>query len=65
MTGSRDVDLIRRIEALERSHVDLAGEIRDLNAVKNMGRGVLWFILKVGTICMTLIGLVWAILTSR
>lgn len=64
MTG-RDVDLLRRVENNERELLAVKAELRDLNAVKNMGRGVLWFVLKVGTVGGTFLGLLWAFWVGR
>lgn len=64
MTG-RDVDLLRRVENNERELLAVKAELRDLNAVKNMGRGVLWFVLKVGTVTLTFLGLLWAFWIGR
>lgn len=60
-----DADLIRRVENNERQLEIVKAELRDLNAVKNMGRGVLWFVLKVGTVAMTFLGLLWAFWIGR
>lgn len=62
---ARDGDLIRRMEDAEKQLRDVRDELNDLNAVKNMGRGVLWFVLKIGTIAATVVGVVWAILAGR
>lgn len=51
---------MRRVEKNERELEAVKAELRDLNAVKNMGRGVLWFVLKVGTVTLTFLGLLWA-----
>lgn len=54
MTGSRDGDLLKRIARLE-------DEVKELNAIKNMGKGVLWFVFKVGAVVGTIIALAAAI----
>ena len=50
MTGGRDGDLIRRVAALEK-------EQRELVAIKNMGKGVLWVVFKIGAAGLALVGL--------
>lgn len=65
MTAGRDGDLLRRMDDAERQLRAMRAELRDLNAVKNMGRGVLWFVLKVGTVTLTFLGLLWAFWIGR
>lgn len=54
MTGSRDGDLLKRIGRLE-------DEVKELNAIKNMGKGALWIVFKVGVVVGTIAGIVVAI----
>lgn len=65
MSAARDSDLIRRIEDLERQMAQQRAETADLVAVKNMGRGVLWLLLKIGAVAMTLIALVWVTIAEN
>ncbi len=56
MSGEGDAAMLRRVETLER-------EVKKLNAVKNMGRGVLW----VGGVALAVAGLVigtWRLVVS-
>ena len=67
MTGSRDRDLISRIESLEQEvyGVDrksgLKGKVEDVWALSKMGRGALWAAVKIGTVVATIAAIVAAI----
>lgn len=50
MSGEGDAAVLRRVENLER-------EVKRLNAIKNMGRGVLW----VGGVAFAVVTLVVAV----
>ena len=65
MAGSRDSDLIRRVEDLERQMTAQREETADLVAVKNMGRGVLWLLLKVGAVGLTIVALLWTTIAEN
>lgn len=54
MTAARDGDLLKRIAKLE-------DEVKELNAIKNMGKGVLWFVFKVGAVVGTIVAIAAAL----
>lgn len=67
MTGSRDRDLISRIESMEQElyGVDRKSGIKrkvdDLWSLSKMGRGALWMLVKIGTVAGAIVGLAVAV----
>lgn len=59
---ARDGDLLRRVEDLERQLRAAREEVRDITTIKDMGRGVLWFVLKVGAVSATILVAIWAVI---
>lgn len=63
MTGSRDRDVISRIETLEQEMygVDkksgVKGKVEDLWNLSRMGKGALWMLIKMGAVAGAVVGL--------
>ena len=63
MTGSRDRDLLSRIERLEQEMygVDrksgVKAKVEEVWSLSKMGRGALWMLIKIGTVAGAIVGL--------
>ena len=73
MTGSRDRDLISRVETLEQEMygVDrksgVKAKVEEVWGLAKMGRGALWMLIKIGTVAGAFVGLAvafWRYLTG-
>lgn len=67
MTGSRDREVLSRIESLEQEMygVDrksgMKAKVEDLWGLSKMGKGALWMLFKIGIVASAVVGLVVAI----
>lgn len=63
MTGSRDRDLLSRVERLEQEMygVDrksgVKAKVEEVWSLSKMGRGALWMLVKIGTVAGAIVGL--------